>query len=292
MVPSVIPVEVRRRDACVLGEGPFWHDGLLWWVDIERGLLLAMDLEGNLAGRMDFHQRVGAAIPTGRRAFVVALEREIARVDLDTQTWKVIARPPNLPEGSRFNDGKGDPRGRWVIGTLSMRGDARTSALYSLRADESLHQLRDGVTISNGIAWTADGATMYYIDTPTRCVVAYDYDVATGAISSEREVLRFSEEDGFPDGMTIDREGRLWIGFWDGWTVRCFRPDTGACEAIIPMPCGRPTSCCFGGPDFDLLFITTARVGLSENQLLGQPLAGSLFVCRPGICGFPTTHFK
>jgi sugar lactone lactonase YvrE len=250
-----------------------------------------MDLAGNLVERMDFHQRIGAAIPTGRRTFVVALERELARLDLETRSWKVIAGPPLLPEGSRFNDGKGDPSGRWVIGTLSMRGDPGTSALYSLRADESLHCLRGGVTISNGIAWTADGATMYYIDTPTRCVVAYNYDAVSGAISGEREVLRFSDDEGWPDGMTIDREGRLWIGFWDGWAVRCYRPETGNCEAVVPMPCARPTSCCFGGPDLDLLFITTARVGLSEDELLRQPLAGSVFVGRPGARGFPTTHF-
>jgi xylono-1,5-lactonase len=113
----------------------------------------------------------------------------------------------------------------------------------------------------------------------------------TGAISEERIILRFTEKEGWPDGMAIDREGRLWIGFWDGWAIRCYRPHTGVWEAVIELPCSRPTSCCFGGAAFDRLFITTARHGLSETELIQQPLAGSLFVCDPQTSGFATSTF-
>jgi sugar lactone lactonase YvrE len=260
-------------------------------MDIERGLLLSADLHGNLIQQVNFGQRIGAATPTGDGNFLVALEREIALLDLDSKQWRTIAQPQDLPAGSRFNDGKCDPAGRWIIGTTS-HGHPQTSSLYSLHQDHSLHRLRGDISISNGLAWSADGQTMYYIDTMALGVFAYDYNLKTGSISEERVILRFSEKDGWPDGMTIDRQGRLWIGFWDGWAVRCYQPQTGLCEVVVQLPCSRPTSCCFGGPDLNRLFITTAQHGLSESELLKQPLAGSLFACDPGTEGFPASAFK
>jgi sugar lactone lactonase YvrE len=287
----IIPARLFRHDRCDLAEGPFWHDEHLWWVDIEKGCLHAADAQGNLTKSISFGQRIGAAVPAGHSYFLVALEREIARLNLESGDLQTVACPDNLPEGSRFNDGKCDARGRWLIGTLSMPGHRETSALYSLGPDSSLRRLRGAVSISNGLAWSAGGETLYYVDTPTRCVVAYDYDLDSGSISRERVALRFSEKEGWPDGMTIDREGRLWIGFWDGSAVRCYHPQTGICEATVPMPCGRATSCCFGGAELNLLFITTARVGLDEKALREQPLAGSIFVCEPGTSGHPTARF-
>jgi sugar lactone lactonase YvrE len=291
MSPRTISPSVYRHDACELGEGPFWHDQELWWVDIEKGFLHSADARGNSRRSVSFGQRIGAATPAGDRFMLVALEREIAQLDLTTGDRKTVARPNDLPEGSRFNDGKCDAHGRWVIGTLSMPGHLRTSALYSLNPDYSLRRLRGAVSISNGLAWSAQGETMYYVDTPTRCVFAYDYDLDTGSISRERVILQFSESDGWPDGMTIDREGRLWVGFWDGWAVRCYHPQTGVCEALISVPCARPTSCCFGGVDLNMMFITTAQVGLDERALREQPLAGCIFVCEPGASGFATASF-
>ena len=181
--------------------------------------------------------------------------------------------------------------GRLIVGMMSPDGCRKDSSLYSLRPDHSLHRLRGNISISNGLAWSANGGTMYFIDTPERCVFAYDYNLETGSISGERVVIRIHEKDGYPDGMCIDREGRLWIGFWDGWAVRCYHPKTGECEAVVEVPCSRPTSCCFGGADLNRLFITTARVGLSENEKVQQGLAGSLFICDAGTTGFPTSIF-
>jgi len=294
MTPRRLEATVHHRAACELGEGPFWHEEQIWWVDIERGLLLSADRQGTLVHRMEFGQCIGAAVPTLRQTFLAALEREIAEVDWRDQSSKTIARPDQVPKDGRFNDGKCDPRGRFIVGTLSPEGREKTAALYSLHADGSLQWLRGNTSISNGLAWSADGRTMYFIDTPQLCVFAYDYDLETGAIAHERIVLRFPEKDGWPDGMTIDREGRLWIGFWDGWAVRCYRPETGDCEAMVPVPCARATSCCFGMDGLDRLFITTARTGLSESDLREQPLAGSLFVCDPGTSGFATacSHYR
>jgi sugar lactone lactonase YvrE len=291
MSPRSIKPTLLRKDECLLAEGPFWYEEQFWWVDIERGLLLSVDVQGNLLQRVEFGKRIGAAVPAGNGIFMVALEMEIARLHLGSKKWEKIAQPEDVPPQSRFNDGKCDPRGRLIVGTMSTNGSPKGSSLYSLRRDDSLHRLRGGISISNGLAWSADGGTMYFIDTPESCVFAYDYDLDTGSISGERVILRFAEKEGFPDGMSIDREGRLWIGFWDGWAVRCYHPKTGECEAVIEIPCSRATSCCFGGPDLDRLFITTASVGLSESEKMKQPLAGSLFVCDPGTTGFPTFTF-
>lgn len=291
MPPRQIKAVLHRQDVCELGEGPFWHGGQLWWVDIERGQLLSADEHGSLVEKISFGQQIGAAVPAGARHFLVALEREIARVNLDARSWETVAQLAQVPEGGRCNDGKCDPRGRFLIGTMSKGGKESNAALHCLHHDHSLRQMKAGTSISNGLAWTADGRTMYFTDTPPRTVYAYDYDLETGAISGERIALKFTGDEGFPDGMTIDREDRLWISFWDGGAVRCYQPKTGVCEAVVEVPCSRPTSCCFGGENLDRLFITTARTGLTENELRQQPLAGSLFTCDPQTGGRPTFSF-
>jgi sugar lactone lactonase YvrE len=290
MPPRIIQATLHRRDVCTLGEGPFWHNEQLWWVDIEEGRLLSADGAGNQTQNIAFGQSIGSAVPAQDGTFLVALRAEIARLHLDSKQWDTIVRLENLPKGIRFNDGKCDPRGRLIVGTMS-HANSKDLSLYVLHHDHALNPLRGGISISNGLAWSADGETMYFIDTPALCVVDYDYNLENGSISHERTILRFSEEEGRPDGMTIDREGRLWISFWDGWSVRCYRPETGVCETIVRVPCARPTSCCFGGANMDRLFITTARSGLSEEELRDQPLAGSIFVCEPGASGFPASPF-
>ena len=280
------------RSDCVLGEGPFWHAERLWWVDIEGGFLLSCNEAGGELEKIDFGQRCASAVPAEDGNFLVALEREIVRLDLARRTWEAVARPEDLAQDSRFNDGKCDPRGRLIVGTMSPDGKRPDASLYSLGADFKLRRLRGGISISNGLAWSADGATLYFIDTPTRCVLAYDYDLDRGSLNNQRIALRFAQEDGWPDGMTIDRQGRLWIGFWDGWAVRCHDPLSGACEAVVRVPCARPTSCCLGGAKLDLLFMTTARVGLSPAELKDQPLAGSIFYCKPESEGHPVRRFE
>ena len=291
MSPRIIEASLYRQDECVLGEGPFWYENQLWWVDIDRGMLFSADGGGNLVQSIALGKRAGSATPARNGTFLVALEREIVRLNLGSKKWETIAQPGDVPEGNRFNDGKCDPRGRFIVGTMSPDGCRKDSTLYSLHGDRFSAQLRGNISISNGLAWSADGETIYFVDTPELSGFAYDYDVETGSISGERTILRFSEKEGWPDGMAIDREGRLWIGFWDGCTVRCYQPQTGHCEAVVRVPCSRPTSCCFGGADLDRLYITTARCGLNEKELLRQPLAGSLFVCDPKATGFPTSLF-
>jgi sugar lactone lactonase YvrE len=291
MEPRRIIAEIFRQDGCILGEGPFWFNHRLWWVDIEQGLLLAADESGNLAGRWELGQRIGSAVPIDSDTFVVALQNGLARLHLASGERLLIPESSPPSAGHRFNDGKCDPVGRLIVGTLMLNGERGRATLHACETGKPFQILRKGLSLSNGLAWSQDGATLYHIDTLHRSVFAYDYDLTKGGISRERTLLTFQEQDGLPDGMTIDREGRLWIAFWDGWAVQCYRPSDGACVAEVSIPCARPTSCCFGGARMDRLFVTTARQGLTPEDLAQQPLAGSLFVCDPGTSGFCTSLF-
>jgi len=290
MQPRQIKAKLFHRNTCILGEGPFWFDDKLWWVDIEAGLLLAANANGKLIHRFSMDQRIGTAAPIDSKNFIVALEHHLARFNLDLQSFETLACP-KIPEKSRFNDGKCDPRGRFLAGTMSMNGKKGTSALYSLEKSQPHRLLRKGASISNGLAWSGHGKTMYYIDTPQLCVFGFNYNLETGSISRERVILKFLKKDGWPDGMTIDCEDNLWISFWNAGTVRCYSPFEKKCLTEIRVPCTLSTSCCFGGPQRNRLFITTARVGLSKKELSQQPLAGSIFVCDLDTKGLPTNKF-
>jgi len=148
------------------------------------------------------------------------------------------------------------------------------------------------VSISNGLAWSVDHRTLYYIDSPTRQIVAFDFDDGRGAISNRRVVIQLGEEEGFPDGMTIDKEGMLWVGHWGGWQVARWNPQTGKKLLQIKLPVAKVTSCTFGGDLLQDLYITTAKVDLTANELREQPLAGSLFVVPNCGEGLPPFEFK
>jgi sugar lactone lactonase YvrE len=180
--------------------------------------------------------------------------------------------------GGRFNDGKADPWGRFWAGTYLDRPRG-SSALYRLDPDHSLHTVATGVTCSNGIGWAPDGTTMYYIDTQTGGVDVFDHDPSSGAVTGRRRLI--DVDRGWPDGMTVDVDGCLWVALWDGWGVRRYAPD-GRLLTTVEVPAQRVTSCAFGGAT---LYITTARTGLTDFG--DQPGAGSVFACEPGVSGLP-----
>jgi sugar lactone lactonase YvrE len=282
-----LKAELFCASGCILGEGPFWHEERVWCVDTEGGLLLSITPAGTICSRVSLDKRIGAAVPIGSRELLLAVENEIVQIAVESGTRQTIARLNDMPEDNRFNDGKVDPRGRFLIGTMNTKGKKGTAALYSLQDDRSLKKLKENLSVSNGLAWSASGTTMYLIDTPEKHVLSYDYDLETGDISGEHVVLDLSDVEGMPDGMTIDTEGRLWIGFWGGWAVRCYEPKRQECLAVVPLPCANVTSCCFGGPQRNRLFITTAAQGLNEKEKKEQVLAGNLFVCDPQATGQP-----
>lgn len=292
MTPRLIESRVFVPDTCELGEGPFWFENRLWWVDINAGNLHSVDGRGQDRTILSLGRKLGAVAPVDTEHFIAAMADGVGLVHRATAAVEMLASPENPELGNRFNDGKCDPAGRFVAGTLSMVRRQNVASLYSVEKTGAWQTLLTELTLSNGLAWTADGRTLYHVDTLACRISSYPYDLATGQIGAGKVILDIPRELGFPDGMEIDNEGNLWVAHWGGSAVRCWSPETGECLAEIKVPCAQPSSCCFGGPGLNQLYITSAREGLNEEALREQPLAGSVFVCEPGVSGRPVQLFR
>jgi sugar lactone lactonase YvrE len=277
---SLGKAELFAAGCYALGEGPLWFDERWWWTDIEAGTIHSRNAEGGDPWAFPFGQKVTAFAPAENGGLLVAFERQVMlwnRTDGETRTLVALE---DEPAENRFNDGKRDPAGRFLIGTLNKAGVRGSASLYSWDPSGPFTRLITGIHLSNGLAWSADQQTLYFVDSLAREVAAFRYDVATGRISNPRVVIKVSPELGLPDGMDIDPEGNLWIAHWGGNAVRCWSPRTGECLREIEVPCSQVTSCHFGGPAGDSLLITSAWTGLSAEDRERQPLAGSVWICR------------
>ena len=286
-------MEPLNETRAILGEGPVWHRGRLIWVDIEGCTVMIHDPATSEDLKIPLPERVGCAWPCANsNRLIVGMQSGIAFLDPDGGNLTHIVDPePNLPH-TRFNDGKTDPLGRFWAGTMDMNENEPAGSLYMLDGEQSLTNQWPGVTVSNGLAWDPDGKTLYYIDSPTREVAAFDYDEASGALANRRVAVPIPAGEGFPDGMTIDAEGMLWIALWQGWGVVRYNPRTGERLEKIELPVEKVTSCCFGGTGLDELYITTARIHLNEEAATAQPHAGGLFRVKPGATGLPTVCYR
>jgi len=275
-----------------LGEGPVWDakTETLYWVDIfskriHAGSEILADLDefvGCIAPRKD-----GGLVFTQRYSFWT-LDQTPGQPD---SVRKSLAL--NLeyePRNNRFNDGKCDPRGRFLAGTMDNNEVEPTGSLYSFDG-KTATKILGNVTVSNGMAWSPDYKTFYYIDTPTREVRAFEYDLETGAIANPRVVIYVPEALGWPDGMTSDMEGNLWIAMWGGAKVTRWNPNTGELLEQIAIPAMNVSSCVFGGKSMNELYLTSARKGLDEATLQQYPLTGGVFRIETKIEGMPTFAF-
>ncbi len=235
---------------------------------------------------------IGTVVPTETGKVLVALQNGIYKLNAETGTKKLIVDPEeNLPN-NRFNDGKCDPAGRFWAGTMSTNNEKNAGALYRLDFNNSIHKMVENVSISNGIVWSADNTKMYYIDTPTQKVVRYDYDNITGEISNPKVAVNIPKKMGSPDGMTIDADGNLWVALWGGSAVSCWNPESGKLIRTIEVPAKNVTSCAFGDDDLGTLYITTARIATSDDELIKFPNAGGVFKTRPGVKGVEACLFN
>ncbi|WP_053366412.1 SMP-30/gluconolactonase/LRE family protein [Bacillus sp. FJAT-27245] len=287
-------VELVVDAKAILGEGPSWDrkSGVLYWVDIE-GKKVHLFNPGTGENRaIDVGQMVGAVVPRESGGAVVALESGFHFLNIETGRLEPICDPETGLETNRFNDGKCDPAGRFWAGTMDKNGSGKNGSLYCLEPSLSFKKKLGGLGISNGLAWSQDNRFLYLIDTPTGKVARYNYELETGEISEPKDVVTMPDGEGFPDGMTIDEEGFLWIAHWAGGKVSRWNPETGEKVADIMVPAVNVTSCAFGGPDFSELYITTARNGMSDEELERFPHAGGVFKVKPGVKGMPTNEFK
>lgn len=277
-----------------LGEGPVYDEksnGILW-IDIVNALIIEHDVNNHTERKIETGSMIGSFAIMEDGNFIAALQEGIAIINRTTGDKKIIASPEvNIPS-NRFNDGKCSPDGRFWAGSMSLNETDPSGSLYSIDKDFKAEKHEGGLTISNGLCWSLDKKYFYFIDTPTLQVVRYDY--ANGNISNKKTVITIdAANDGYPDGMTIDADGNLWIAHWGGWQVTCWNPTTGEKMTAIQLPVSQVTSICFGGEDFSDMFISSARRGLTPEQLASEPLAGATFrVSHSGYRGLPFHRFK
>jgi len=276
-----------------LGEGPAWEAqaGRLYWVDIHAGHLHIFDPHDGTDHRIDVGEFLGCAAPRQSGGVALGLRNGFATLDLATEKLTHLVDPEPSLTGHRFNDGKCDPAGRFLAGTMNDIETTPTGSLYSLAPDGTWKALIREVRTSNGLAWSPDYRTFYFIDTPTHLVMAYDYDLATGEIANPRPAVSIPPEMGWPDGMTSDAEGMLWVALWGGARLTRWNPATGGLLAEIPFPALNVSSCCFGGANLTDLYITTAREGMNAAELEKYPLSGGLFRVETKVQGMPTFSF-
>lgn len=280
MVTVEIVVPARAR----VGEGPHWdaRTQTLYWVDILAGELNTTTADGTTTLRLPW--LVGAAVPRAGGGFVVANAHGFAEVVADG-----TSRPRHhiLAADHRMNDAKCDPRGRLWAGSVQLDFAAGQGALHALAADWSTRVVLDGLTQPNGMGWSPDGTVYYLIDSVHRQVLAFDVDLDTAALSGRRVLTTLPAEAGLPDGMCVDADGALWVAMWGGRRIVQLSPD-GQVLRTVPMPVAQPSSCAFGGPAMDTLFVTSAAEGLADD---GGP-DGSVFgLTGLGVRGLPGVAF-
>jgi sugar lactone lactonase YvrE len=285
MMPTATPATTERFR---LGEGPVWdgpRDRLLW-VDIEGGAVLEGVLDAGaitVRNRIAFDSMVGAVTVAADGTLLVAGQERLVVVHPDG-TREDGPRVVPVGESRRCNDGKTDPAGRFLVGTLSLAGPSEREVLVRLEAGGRLTVLDDDLALSNGLAWSSDGRRMFSVDTLRRTVSVRDYDPGSGAVGPRRVHLRL--EDGFPDGIAMDAAGHLWVAIWGGGEVRRFTPD-GTLADRVATGAPHTSSVAFAGQDLRTLVITTATSELSDEQLRAHPDSGRLFTVPVDVPGLP-----
>lgn len=274
-----------------LGEGPVWDStkGLLYWVDIYNHRVNQFDPTTGQNLFFDVGDVVGSIAIAGQDRLIMAQRHGLAFLHLQTgEITPIIPIEADMTE-NRFNDGKCDRQGRFWFG--SMCPGKNQGSLYRYDTDGSLHLMETGLTIANGLGWSPDEKIFYLTDSAQQKIYAYNFEAATGRISNRHILVDLAGESFYPDGLTVDSEGNIWSAMWDGWCVIRFNSQ-GEETLRIPLPVQRPTSCTFGGQDLQTLYITTASVGLSEEEIQNSFYSGDLFALQADITGLPTDNFR
>ena len=279
-----------RVPVAQLGEGPRWDaDGQsLYWVDIPAGYVHRLN-ESGVHACWQVGQPVSAVAVRATGGLLLAARDGFLALDQRSGAVSLLAAVETGRPGNRMNDGACDRAGRMFAGTKAEDETPGAGTLYRLDPDHQVTTVLTGVTISNGIGWSPDESLMYYVDSPTRRIDVLDYDPATGAVAGRRTFAEITGGEAIPDGLTVDAEGCVWVALWDGGAVLRYSPG-GQVTATVTVPVPRPTSCAFGGPALDVLYITTAAAGTRPDGTVGH--GGELFACRPGPCGLPANPYR
>jgi sugar lactone lactonase YvrE len=274
----------------LLGECPLWDERTqtLWWVDILAPALKQLDPSSGVVKQNTLPEAMGSFAFREKGGLLAAMKSGLFLMDASYSSVTPLAAPEAGLPANRFNDGRCDRDGRFWSGTMSEAMREPAGALYRISIDGRCERMAAGITVPNSLAWSPDGRTMYFADSPRRTIWAFDYERGAGEPSNERVFA--TTQVGFPDGSCVDAEGCLWNAEYGGGRVVRYTP-AGKADRVIELPVKNPTCCCFGGAELDMLYITTAAQRLTEAELQAQPLAGSLLAIRPGSTGLPESRY-
>jgi sugar lactone lactonase YvrE len=269
----------------IVGESPVWDAvrGVLWWVDIPRGIVHSFNPKSGLDQTFPAGPTVGSVALCTDGNILVAAQSEVGILEPETRRWKPIINFADDASAHRSNDGKCDPAGRFWLGRMAIDAAPGRGSLSRIEQNCIITTMIEGLTIPNGMAWSLDFKRMYFVDSPQRAVVEYPYDVESGEIGSNRCLIQFADPTALP-GMTIDSEGAIWVAMWGGSCVLRISP-AGQVIDRIDLPVSQVASCTFAGDDLFDLYITTAREDFSAADIKREPTSGGLFRLRTGVCG-------
>lgn len=275
-----------------LGESPVWHptEKVLYWVDILKPAVYRYNPRTGRNEVREIGKLVSAVLPAEDGRLLLATQDGIEWFDFENEALTAFANPEAGVIDNRLNDAKVGPDGAIWVGSMRIDASRPSGALYRVLRDGSFEPKETGLAVSNGLDWSPDKKTLYFIDTVPRTVYSYDISPGTGPLSNKRVFATIAEGEGRPGGITVDAQGGVWVAVWDGWRINRYRPD-GSLDKSIELPVPRPTSLAFGGDKLDTLYITSARTRLPADTLNEASLSGGLFTCIPGERGLPCNLF-
>jgi L-arabinonolactonase len=278
--------------ADVLGEVPRWHatEHALYWIDALKPAIHCYHPASGKVESWTPPEKLGSFAPCANGGLIIAGRNGFALYDPRSGSFARVSDPENKANENILNDGRCDPRGRFWAGSMTKTMKGATGRLY--RVDQGRTEACDeNIWVSNGIAWSPDGATMYFADSHVHTIFAYDYELASGKLGKRRVFADLNAMVGVPDGASCDIEGYLWAAMFDGACIARFTPD-GRLDRTVPMPISRPTAVAFGGPDLRTMYITTARFRLAPEKLAAEPHAGGLLALDVGVAGLPEPMYQ
>jgi len=288
-----LSLDIACKIDCILGESPIWSpkDASIYFIDIKKSAIIRFSTNNHQFQSIPTPAEIGCIVLNKKGGLVAALQTGLALVNFESQKFNFfldidIDRPSNRP-----NDGKCDAMGRLWVATMDQKEISPTGRLWRISSQGVSKVMDKNFIIGNGIDWSPDFKKMYFTDSANRTIYVYDFDLKNGSIKNKKIFVKISDLDGYPDGLTIDRDGYIWSAHWDGWRITRYSPN-GTVDKIISLPIPRPTSLIFGGADYSNLYITSARYGLTKSQIETSPLSGSLFVYDAKITGRPSNPFE